>query len=137
MTKSYSQPNTIKIITDFGLVFFNSILFYFFISIYVWEYNLYQKVFYLVSCFSFWLTLNIGFLDQLLEKVTISEDIISLRTLFRKKSLLINEIKGYKIKNKNVFLIPFDKKKCGISFSKSLVGEEKIIDYFISNKHKI
>ncbi|MEN8958487.1 MAG: hypothetical protein ABF242_07475 [Flavobacteriales bacterium] len=131
MTKTYSQPKFMKALTVIGLSFFNFILIYFFISIANWEYDFYAKAFYLFSCFSFWIMVNYGLLDLLLEKVTITKEAIDLRSLFKRKSIQTTEIKGFQLKNKNIFLIPENENSKGISFSDNLVsGEEKILDYF-------
>lgn len=132
MTKSYTQPKHIKVITLIGLSFFNFMLVFLFISILYWDYDIYGKVFYLFSCFTFWLTVNYGLIDQLMEKVTITEDSITSGALFKRKSIQISEIKGYQLKNKNIFLIPENENEKGISFSDNLIsGEEKIINYLV------
>ena len=92
-----------KVLTVIGLSLFNSILIYFFISILYWNYDIYGKSFYLFSCFSFWIMVNYGLLDMLMEKVTISEKSIALRTLFKRKSILKEHIKGYQLKTKTSF----------------------------------
>ncbi len=129
-----------KVLTVIGLSFFNSILIYFFISILYWNYDIYGKSFYLFSCFSFWIMVNYGLLDMLMEKVTISEESITLRTLFKRKRMLIENIKGYQLKTKNIFLISNNEDFKGISFSDNLInGEEKLLDYFTAetpNKNK-
>ncbi|MEN8929425.1 MAG: hypothetical protein ABF240_11180 [Flavobacteriales bacterium] len=67
----------------------------------------------------------------MLEKVTITKEAIDLRSLFKRKSIQTTEIKGFQLKNKNIFLIPENENSKGISFSDNLVsGEEKILDYF-------
>lgn len=134
MTKIYSQPKLMKALTVIGLSFFNFIIIYFFISILNWDYDIYGKVFYLFSCFSFWIMVNYGLIDMLLEKVTISEESIVLRTLFKRKSIRIENIKGYQLKNKNIFLISKNEDSKGISFSDNLEGEGRIIDHFVSEK---
>lgn len=83
---------------------------------------------------------NYGLLDMLMEKVTISEESITLRTLFKRKRMLIENIKGYQLKTKNIFLISNNEDFKGISFSDNLInGEEKLLDYFTAetpNKNK-
>lgn len=129
-----------KVLTGIGLSLFNSILIYFFISILYWNYDIYGKSFYLFSCFSFWIMVNYGLLDMLMEKVTISEESITLRTLFKRKRMFIENIKGYQLKTKNIFLISNNEDFKGISFSDNLInGEEKLLDYFTAetpNKNK-
>lgn len=131
MNKNYSQPLRLNLLAVFGLLFFNILLGYSLIDLCYWEdYNLYYKSYYLISYISFWMMINYSILDILLEKVTITEDSISLKSVFKRKTILISEVKGYQLKNKNIYLIPKYAEMKGISFSDNLIGENKIIDYF-------
>lgn len=136
MTKTYLQPKHLKVFAIIGLSFFNSILVFLFVSIINWDYHIILKTFLLFSCFTFWIMLNFALIEILLEKVTITKESITLKSLFKRKSIQINEIKGYQLKNKNIILISNKIENKDISFSDNLVGEGKIIDYFVSNNQE-
>ena len=145
MTKTYSQPKLMKVLAVTGLSFFNFLLVIYFNSVLDFilvtssaqENELFIRIFYYMSGILFGVGVNYLFLEQLAEKVTISEESIKLRTLFKRKSILINEVKGYQLKNENIYLAPIDEELKGIYFSANLVGDGKIIDYFVSDKIEV
>ena len=134
MKQTYSQTKQIKSLSVFGLVCANLTMGIIFLEILVTEAVLIENIYYLLSCFSFWIAINFVLIAQLKEKVIISSKSITLHTVFKRKTIQLEDVKGYKLKDKNIFIIPKNSEKKGISFSDNLVGEEKIINYFKSDK---
>ena len=136
MHQTYSQPIKLKLIAIFGLLFFNVVLIFIFFEIIKQGYEFFIKINYILSCILFWIVVNYGLIEQLAEKVIITDESISLKTLFKHKNVFIKDIKEYKLKNTNIFLIPKDENVKGISFSDNLVdGDKNKLTHYISDNY--
>jgi hypothetical protein len=136
MIKTYSQPLRLKLIAVFGLLFFNVVLIFIFFEIIKQEYEFFIKINYILSCILFWIVVNYGLIEQLVEKVIITDESISLKTLFKHKNIFKKDIKEYKLKNTNIFLIPKEENIKGISFSDNLIdGDKNKLTHYISDNY--
>ena len=72
MKQTYSQTKQIKSLSVFGLVCANLTMGIIFLEILVTEAVLIENIYYLLSCFSFWIAINFVLIAQLKEKVIIS-----------------------------------------------------------------